>query len=199
MNIDDKIIDFIESETASIADVIERYNYHTPADGRVLAKLLYYQPSVLYPTEKKKPSNLILVANTENVFDTSKDKTYTEKDDGVIPFILILNGGNVDGVETGQLRQVSRQRVTGENFSPEFLAMADVLRKNKDSKQGQAIVDKAHTPEAKIASLEKYWGIYRIEAPWYTNVDMKDGFIYELPPPEVKGVIDVKTLKSKAA
>lgn len=192
IGVNKQMINFILSEQDKLAEYQEVYATHSPGKGRVIAKLLYYQPSVWEPMpeeEKKVKSRLILGANTDNVFDASKDKKVTQADDGVIPFVLILDSGDCEDVSTGSIHQVSRSRVTGETENPAFLAMADLIRKNKPQEDGKSVVEQMNTPEAKLASLVRFWGNFQLEAPWLKIESLTDFFVYELPTPELKGMV----------
>ena len=208
MKVDKKVIEYIFSEKEKFDEYIKFVATHETSQGRVIAKLLFYRKSVWDAPKKK--SNLLLVdGDAKNAGFGTKTKSVDTANDGVIPFVLILQGNEKtrsvdrDGnpnrlIETGSIYQVSRGRVTGEATNPEFAMMADMIKKNRTSKDGKVMLEAIHTPEQKIAMLERNWGGLRIENPWYKwseDTDLDDYLFYELPTPEIKGKVRLEILK----
>jgi hypothetical protein len=209
MTVNTKVIDYILSEVERFDEYKKHVATHESSNGRVLAKLLYYRKSVWDAPENK--SGLLLGGDISEAFDaSSRIRTVDMKDDGVIPFVLILEGnedsrGTEPGgalgrlIETGAIYQVSNGRVTGEDTNPEFAMMADMIKKNRTGKDGKIMLENVITPKQKIESLERNWGKLRVENPWFEwskDTDLDDYLFYELPTPEIKAKIKLSTLKN---
>lgn len=183
-------------EQSQYKEHAERVATHKVSDHRVIAKLLYYRKSVWDAPEEK--SKFLLEGDISKALGKdTKLKTADEAQDTVIPFVVILDGGDT-GYKSGEVVMVNQSRVTGNPFNPEFLAMADMIKKGRKSKDGTIMLEGVKTPKERIQALEKNWGGLRINMPWFVwdeNTVQEDYMYYELPTPELKSTIDMDQLK----
>ena len=197
MKIDKKLIEYIVHEQSQYKEHAARVATHKVSEHRVIAKLLYYRKSVWDAPEEK--SKFLLEGDISKALtDGNKLKTADEAQDTVIPFVVILDGGDT-GYGAGDVVMVNQSRVTGNPFNPEFLAMADMIKKGRKSKDGTIMLEGVKTPKERIEALEKNWGGLRVNMPWFVwdETTVKEDYMYyELPTPELKSTLDMEKLKA---
>lgn len=199
MKINKNIIRYILSEGENYDAYLFKIATHSPSNGRLLAKLLYYKESVWEP--KEKPSSVLMDGDVSKALTSKRNtklKTADTVNDRVIPFVIILDAGTTE-LKVGDIYQVSESRVTGDAYNPEFLAMADMIKKNRKTADGKILLEGVKTPKEKIEALERNWGLMRIAMPWFEwdeETQPEDYLFYELPTPEIKSKINLEKLKT---
>ena len=196
-----EVIHFILSEVDRVEEYAQTWATHIPGESRFIARLLYYEPSVWEKKGGEKKPFLIVDADTsKSVLDSTKDVTVDTSKDGVIPFVLIIDGGDTK-TKRGEVWQVSRERVTGDVLNPDFLAMADMIQSDRSTSKNKTILKAVNTPKQRVEALVRNWSRYALESPWVATdeVEYKDTLYFELAVPELRPQVDLDSLKALIA
>lgn len=172
---------------------------HNPGKDRVIVKLVYFSKERWEPVKKEGvlfADDDISKALNKGVSDDQLKRSY-HKDDTILPFVVVINPGEAEGFETGQLWQVQKEQVTGETHTPEFLALASSMQKERKDNEGNPMLEvKGTNIQVKITALEKNWAKLRVESPWleFDKHDVESYLFYELPTPHFKSKISIEAL-----